>query len=120
MIPQELIIDPATFNRGVTYILRSVRDFAPTNFDDVFVYSRDMNGKTDVEVHRAHTRQFLLLMRKHNLYANLKMSVFAPREMLLLWCILGKHIVRPDPEKKKEIPYWPVLVDLRDFVGFLT
>ncbi|KAG3162382.1 hypothetical protein PC128_g20620 [Phytophthora cactorum] len=31
---------PATFNRCVTHLLRSVRDFAPSYFDNVFVHSR--------------------------------------------------------------------------------
>ena len=38
----------ATFNRSVTHLLRPVRDFAPSYFDDVFVYSRALGGKTDV------------------------------------------------------------------------
>ena len=38
---------PATFTRCVTNLLRSVREFAPSYFDDVFVHSRDMDGQTD-------------------------------------------------------------------------
>uniref|UniRef100_A0AAV1V0M0 Reverse transcriptase domain-containing protein n=1 Tax=Peronospora matthiolae TaxID=2874970 RepID=A0AAV1V0M0_9STRA len=45
---------PATFNRCVMNLLRSERDFALSYFDDVFVHSRDMDGKTDVEVQRIH------------------------------------------------------------------
>ncbi|KAG3230080.1 hypothetical protein PI124_g24821 [Phytophthora idaei] len=36
---------PVTFNRCVTHLLRSVRDFAPSYFDDVFVHSRAVNGR---------------------------------------------------------------------------
>ncbi|KAG3192020.1 hypothetical protein C6341_g869 [Phytophthora cactorum] len=35
---------PATFNRCVTHLLRSVRDFASSCFGDVFVHSRAVNG----------------------------------------------------------------------------
>ena len=42
---------PATFNRCVTNLLRSVREFVPSYFDDVFVHSRAMDGQTDSEVH---------------------------------------------------------------------
>ncbi|KAG2775317.1 hypothetical protein PC129_g21908 [Phytophthora cactorum] len=56
VMPQGLTNAPATFNRCVTHLLRSVRDFAPSYFDDVFVYSRAVNGKTDVEVHKEHLR----------------------------------------------------------------
>ncbi|KAG3022628.1 hypothetical protein PC119_g9224 [Phytophthora cactorum] len=39
VMPQGLKNAPATFNRCVTHLLRSVRDFAPSYFDDVFVHS---------------------------------------------------------------------------------
>ena len=48
VMSQGLSNAPATFNRCVSYLLRPVRDFAPSYFDDVFVHSRAMNGKTDV------------------------------------------------------------------------
>ncbi|KAG3196821.1 hypothetical protein PC128_g7304 [Phytophthora cactorum] len=52
----------------VTHLLRSVRDFAPSYFDDVFVHGRVVNGKTDVEEHNEHLRKLLGLMRKHKRY----------------------------------------------------
>ena len=45
VLPQGLSNAPATFNRCVTNLLRPVREFAPSYFDDVFVHSRAMNGK---------------------------------------------------------------------------
>ncbi|KAG4036804.1 hypothetical protein PC123_g27628 [Phytophthora cactorum] len=77
----------------------SVRDFAPSYFDDVFVHSRAVNGKTDVEVHKKHLRKLLGLMRKHKLYANLKKCIFGASEIPILGCLVGKNGVRPDPEK---------------------
>ena len=71
VMPQGLSNAPATFNRCVTHLLRPVQDFAPSYFDDVFVHSRAMDGKTNVEVHRTHVLQVLTLMRKHKVYANL-------------------------------------------------
>ena len=99
--------------------MRPVRDFAPSNFDDVFVHNRDMGGKTTVEVHRTHVRHVLTLMRKHKLYANLKKSIFAASEIPLLGCIVGKHGIRPDPEKIKAITDWPVPVDVKGLRKFL-
>ena len=55
-MPQGLSNAPATLNRCATNLLRPVRDFAPSYFDDVFVRSPDMGGKTEVEVHRTHVR----------------------------------------------------------------
>ena len=78
-----------------------------------------MGGKTDVEVHRTQARQFLTLMRKHKLYANPKKFMIAASEIPLLGCIVGKHGVRPDPEKIKAITDWPVPVDVKGLRKFL-
>ncbi|KAG4038474.1 hypothetical protein PC123_g25961 [Phytophthora cactorum] len=99
----------------------SVRDFAPSYFDDVFVHSRAMNGKTDVEVHTEHLRKLLGLM--HKLYANLKKCIFGASEIPILGCLVGKNGVRPDPEKVRVISEWPTLSDvkeLRQFLGLAT
>ena len=78
-----------------------------------------MGGKTDVEVQRTHVVQILTLMRKHKLYANLKKCIFAASETPLLGCIVGKHGVRPDPEKIKAITDWPVPVHVKGLRRFL-
>ncbi|GMF55622.1 unnamed protein product [Phytophthora fragariaefolia] len=57
VMPQGLKNAPATFNRCVAQLLRSVRDFAPSYFDDVFIYSRAVNGKSEVEMHKEHLRK---------------------------------------------------------------
>ena len=46
VMPQGLSNSPVTFNRCVTNLLRPVQNFAPSYFDDVFVHSRAMDGKT--------------------------------------------------------------------------
>ena len=107
-MPQGLSNTPATFNRCIKNLLRSVREFAPSYFDDVFVHSPAMDGKTNVEVHRLHVRNVLTLMREHKLYANLKKRIFGASEIPLLGFIVGKHGVWPDPEKIKAITDWPV------------
>ncbi|KAG2793752.1 hypothetical protein PC118_g22481 [Phytophthora cactorum] len=114
---------PATFNRCVTHLFRSVRDFPPSYFDDVFVQRRAVNGKTDVEMHKEHLRKLLGLMRKHNLYANLKKCIFGASEIPILGCLVGKNGVRPDPEKVRVISEWPTLSnvkELRQFLGLAT
>ena len=88
IIPQGLSNAPATFNRCVTNLLRLVRIAALSYFDDVFVHSWDMGGKTDVEVHGTHVRKTLTFMREHKLYANLKKYIFAASEIPLLGCIV--------------------------------
>ncbi|KAG2966793.1 hypothetical protein PC120_g27044 [Phytophthora cactorum] len=97
----------------------SVRDFAPSYFDDVFVHSRAVNGKTDVEVHKKHLRKLLGLMRKHKLYANLKKCIFGASEIPILGCLVGKNGVRPDPEKVRVINEWPTLSNVKELRQFL-
>ncbi|KAG3058995.1 hypothetical protein PI125_g25127 [Phytophthora idaei] len=121
VIPQGLKNAPATFNRCVTHLLRSVRDFAPSYFDDVSVHSPAVNGKTDVEVHKEHLRNLLGLMRKHKLYTNLKKS--GASEIPILGCLIGKNGVRPDPEKVRVISEWSTLSNVkepRQFLGLAT
>ncbi|KAG3051524.1 hypothetical protein PI125_g26275 [Phytophthora idaei] len=98
VMPQGLKNASATFNRCVTHLLRSVRDF-----DDVFVHSPAVNGKTDVAVHQEHLRKLLGLMRNHKLYANLKKCIFGASEIPILGCLVGKNGVRPDPAKVRMI-----------------
>ncbi|KAG2951469.1 hypothetical protein PC118_g25183 [Phytophthora cactorum] len=122
-MPQGVKNAPATFNRCVTHLLRSVRDFAPSYVDDVFVHSPAVNGKTDVEVHKEHLRKLLALMRKHKLYANLKKCIFGASEIPILGCLVGKSAARPDPEKVRVISEWPTLSNvkrLRQFLGLAT
>ncbi|KAG2762184.1 hypothetical protein Pcac1_g26053 [Phytophthora cactorum] len=123
VMPQGLKNAPATFNRCVTHLLRSVCDFAPSYFDNVFVNSPAMNGKTDVEVHKEHLRKLLGFMCKHKLYANLKKCIFGASEIPILGCLFGKNGVRPDPEKVRVLNEWPTLSnvkELRQFLGLTT
>jgi hypothetical protein len=107
-MPQGLKNAPATFNRMVTNVLRPLRTFAPSYFDDIFVHSKTTNGKSDVDVHLDHLRQVFQVMRENKLYANLKKCMFFAPEIPVLGCFVGKSGVRVDPEKVKAIDDWPV------------
>uniref|UniRef100_H3GHK2 Reverse transcriptase domain-containing protein n=1 Tax=Phytophthora ramorum TaxID=164328 RepID=H3GHK2_PHYRM len=123
VIPQGLKNAQETFNRCITHLLRSVRDFASSYFDDVFIHSRAVNGKSDVEMHTEHLRKLLELMRKHKLYANLKKCIFGATEIPVLGCLVGKNGVRPDPGKVRVINEWPTpsnVKELRQFLGLAT
>ncbi|KAE9025729.1 hypothetical protein PR001_g12354 [Phytophthora rubi] len=63
VMPHGLKNAPATFNRCVTHLLRSVRDIAPSYFDDVFIHSRAVDGKSEVEMHKEHLRRLFALTR---------------------------------------------------------
>uniref|UniRef100_K3X128 Reverse transcriptase domain-containing protein n=1 Tax=Globisporangium ultimum (strain ATCC 200006 / CBS 805.95 / DAOM BR144) TaxID=431595 RepID=K3X128_GLOUD len=108
VMPQGLKNAPATFNRMVTNVLRPLRTFAPSYFDDIFVHSKATNGRSDVDVHLDHLRQVFQVMRENKLYANLKKCMFFAPEIPVLGCFVGKNGVRVDPEKVKAIDDWPV------------
>ena len=120
VMPQGLKNAPATFNRCVTHLLRPIRSFAPSYFDDVYIHSRAVNGKSDVDVHREHLRELFKLMRKYKLYANLQKCLFGVAEIPVLGDLVSNKGVRPDPEKIKTIVEWPTpqsVKDLRKFLG---
>jgi hypothetical protein len=120
VMPQGLKNAPATFNRMVTHLLRPLRDFAPSYFDDVFIHSKQQDGLTAIEIHKGHLRALFAVMREHKLYANLKKCIFAAPEIPVLGCIVGRNGTRPDPEKVKAIVQWPVpknVKELRQFLG---
>ena len=123
VMPQGLSNAPATFNRFVSHILRSVRNFAPSYFDDIFIHSTAMDGMTSIETHRMHFRKVMEIMRANKLYSNLKKCIFAASEIPVLGCFVSKDGVRPDPEKIRTINEWPqptCVKELRQFLGLAT
>ena len=118
-MPQRLSNALTTFDRCVINRLRSFHDSALSRFDNVFIHIREMDGKTDVGVHRTNVRQVLLLMRKPKLYANYKKCIFAASEIPLLRFIVGKIVVRPDPENITAITDYLVPVNVKGLRKFL-
>ena len=120
VMPQGLQNAPATFNRCVSQMLRPLRSFAPSYFDDIYVHSKAMDGLSDVEVHIKHLRALLTIMRENKLYANLQKCIFGAREIPVLGCFVGVNGVRADPEKLRAVAEWPTptsVKELRKFLG---
>ncbi|GMF56344.1 unnamed protein product [Phytophthora fragariaefolia] len=70
-----------------------------------------------------HLRKLFALMRKHNLYANLKKCIFGSSKIPVLGCLVGKNGVRADPGKVRVINEWPTpsnVKELRQFLGLAT
>lgn len=70
VMPQGLKNVLATFSRMISHLVRPLRDFAPSYFDDTFVHSRLTTGLSGVEVHLRYLRKLSKVTRKHKLYAN--------------------------------------------------
>uniref|UniRef100_H3H4F2 RNA-directed DNA polymerase n=1 Tax=Phytophthora ramorum TaxID=164328 RepID=H3H4F2_PHYRM len=120
VMPQGLKNAPATFNRMVSHVLRPLRDFAPSYFDDFFVHSHAEEGLSAIDVHLRHLRQVFQVMRENKLYANLKKCVFCAPEIPVLGCYVSKNGVRADPEKVSSICSWPPPsnpTELRQWLG---
>ncbi|GMF56500.1 unnamed protein product [Phytophthora fragariaefolia] len=60
VMPQGLKDAPATFNHMVSQVLRPLRDFAPSYFDDIFVHSRAEDG---LSAYALTQRRFRLFTR---------------------------------------------------------
>ncbi|GMF49865.1 unnamed protein product [Phytophthora fragariaefolia] len=120
VMPQGLKNAPATFNLMVSHVLRPLRDFAPSYFDDIFVHSRAEDGLSAVKVRIRHLRQVFQVMRENKLYANLKKCVFCAPGIPVLGCYVSKNGVRADPEKVSSICSWPTPTnptELRQWLG---
>ncbi|OWY97338.1 polyprotein, partial [Phytophthora megakarya] len=103
VMPQGLKNAPATFNRMVSHVLRPLRDFAPSYFDDIFVHGRAEGDLSAVDVYLQHLRQVFQVMRDNELYAKLKKCIFCAPEIPVLGCYVSKNGVRADPEKVTSI-----------------
>ncbi|CAI5705846.1 unnamed protein product [Peronospora effusa] len=120
VMPQGLKNAPATFNCMVSQVLRPLRNFSPSYFDDIFVHSRAEGNLNDVQVHLQHLKQVFQVMRDNKLYANLKKCVFCGPEIPVLGCYVSKSGVRADPEKVSSICSWPTPknpTELRQWLG---
>ncbi|KAE8999302.1 hypothetical protein PR002_g18493 [Phytophthora rubi] len=118
--PQGLKNAPATFNRMVSHVLRPLRAFAPSYFDDIFVHSRAEDGLSAVDVHLRHLRKVFEKMRENKLYANIKKCAFCAPEIPVLGCYVSKSGVRADPVKISSICSWPTpknQTELRQWLG---
>ncbi|GMF43823.1 unnamed protein product [Phytophthora fragariaefolia] len=107
VLPHGLSNAPATFNRLVIQLLRPLRAFAHTYFDDIFVYSRAENGQTAMEVHLGHLCRVVEVMRANKPYANIDKHVFGADEIKALGCFDSSAGVRAGPEKVNAIAAWP-------------
>ncbi|KAG3126065.1 hypothetical protein PI126_g22492 [Phytophthora idaei] len=87
----------------VSHVLRPLRDFASSYFDDIFVHSRAEDGLSALEVHLKHLRQVFRVMRENKLYANLKKWIFCAPEIPVFACYVSKNGARADPEKVSSI-----------------
>lgn len=68
VMPQGLKNAPATFNRLVQNVMRRHRGYAPSYFDDIYVHSKAVGGRSALEMHLHHLRLVLALRQSEEVH----------------------------------------------------
>lgn len=86
--------EPSTFMRLLNHVLKNIiGKFVVVHFDDIIVYSRDLNE------HEKYLRSVLVTLRKERLYANFKKCSFCLDRIVFLSFVVSKQGVEVDEEK---------------------
>lgn len=105
---------PATFQGAMNDTLRPLlRKCALVFFDDILIYSPDMNSHLD------HLKQVLQLLATHQWKVKLSKCDFAQTQISYLGYIISGQGVSTDPSKIQSIVDWAVPTTLKKLRGFL-
>ena len=114
VMPFGLTNAPSTFQALMNEVLRPyLRKFALVFFDDILVYSKD------VEHHKHHLGAVLALLKEHQLVANYTKSTFGQHQLEYLGHIISAQGVAADQKKVDAMLTWPKPKDLKSLRGFL-
>ncbi|KAL0545922.1 hypothetical protein IC582_015819 [Cucumis melo] len=114
VMPFGLTNAPATFQALMNQVFRPyLRKFLLVFFDDILVYSRD------VETHLEHLTMVFQLLRQHCLFANRQKCHFAKDRIEYLGHWVSAKGVEADQEKIKAMIEWPIPKNIRELRGFL-
>jgi hypothetical protein len=114
VMPFGLTNAPSTFQGLMNHIFKPyLRKFILVFFDDILVYSKDM------ESHATHLSMTLDTLRQNSLFAKMSKCRFACLEVEYLGHVVSAQGVCADPSKIKAIEDWPFPKTLKALRGFL-
>jgi hypothetical protein len=113
-MPFGLTNAPSTFQSLMNHVFQPyLRKFILVFFDDILVYSKDL------DTHLTHLSLTLETLRQNSLFAKLSKCKFACLEVEYLGHIVSAHGVCADPSKIKAMVEWPFPKFLKALRGFL-
>ena len=105
---------PATFQRAMDHLLRTLRRFCLPYMDDVIIFSQG-----DFDRHLQHIDIVLQKLQSAPMVAKpIKFKVMQ-KELKFLGHIIAPHTIRPDPQKTSAVLAFPTPRSVRDLQSFL-